>query len=66
VVFDNVASATARNFEFNAYNTAAGDYRLFLNAGTVLSSSDLEQQIVRATHITGATVSYQVIESTGD
>ena len=66
VIFDNVASATERNFEFTTYNAAAGDYRLFLNGGTALVSNDLELQVVRAIHITGTSVSYQVIESTGN
>lgn len=66
IIFENVATASSRNFEFTTYNAAENDYELFLNGGTALSSDFTELQIVRAIHTTGATVSYQVIESTGD
>ena len=66
IIFENTATASSRNFEFTTYNAAENDYELFLNGGTALSSGFTELQIVRAIHTTGATVSYQVIESTGD
>lgn len=66
IIFENVATASDRNFQFNAYNTAESDYELLLNGGTALISAFNEVQIVRAIHTSGATVSYQVIETIGD
>jgi hypothetical protein len=66
IIFENTATASGRNFIFNTYNTAESDYELLYNAGTALYADFNDVQIVRAIHTYGATVSYQIIESTGD
>lgn len=66
IIFENTASASGRNFQFTAYSATDGDYELLYNAGTALVADYNDVQIVRAIHTDGATVSYQIIETTGD